>query len=294
MGKLLTLYENQKRVDPITPKHHGLNGQLIVSMTSYAPRFKWLHLTIKSLLEQTIIPDALVLWIAEEELNLLPDSVRALSKKIVIEPTKNLYSYKKIIPALRAYHQAHIVICDDDIYYPRGWLEGLVCGFGNFKRAVFAHSVHRFHYSPSGQIAPYYDWSFDVQDNKARQRSFDTLAVGVGGVLYPHGSLHPDVTDESLFTSLCPGGDDLWLYVMARLNGFLPVKVGNRLHPIFWPGTQSVGLFKENMYKNDDIAIAKLMAHYGKEIFNPAVDVEDGKQGAGSEVSLRFHAGTPS
>ncbi|MFC5581100.1 glycosyltransferase family 2 protein [Rhodanobacter terrae] len=267
MGKLLTLFEDQKRTSPITPKHHDLGSKLIISMTSYGPRFKWLHLTIKSLLEQTIIPDAIVLWIAEEEMGSLPNSVRELSDKITIAPTRNLYSYKKIVPALRAYPHAHIVICDDDIYYPRHWLEELVRSFAIFGKAILAHSVHRFHYLPNGQMAPYYDWSFDVQDNRSRTRSSDTIAVGVGGVLYPCGSLHSDVTDESLFTELCPRGDDLWLYVMARLNGFFPIKVGNRLHPIFWPDTQSVGMFRENMYKNDDVAISKLASHYGKEVF---------------------------
>ena len=267
-GKLLTIYEDQKKLNPITPKHHNLGSQLIVSMTSYGPRFKSLHLTLKSLLEQTVIPDAIVLWIAEEEISNLPNSVRALGASISIKSTKNLFSYKKIIPSLHAYPRAHIVICDDDIYYPRYWLEELVRNFGNFGNAILAHSVHRFHHLPSGQMAPYYDWSFDVQDNNSRARSYDTIAIGVGGVLYPRGSLHPEVTNESIFTKLCPRGDDLWLYVMARLNGFLPVKVGNRLHPIFWPGSQSVGMFKENMYKNDDIAIAELMSRYGNDIFS--------------------------
>ncbi|TAM63345.1 MAG: hypothetical protein EPN49_02390 [Rhodanobacter sp.] len=79
MGKLLAFYENQKRIAPIAPKRHGLDSQLIVSMTSYGPRFKWLHLTINSLLEQTIIPDAILLWISDDEINDLPDSVRDLS-----------------------------------------------------------------------------------------------------------------------------------------------------------------------------------------------------------------------
>ncbi|UJJ50339.1 MULTISPECIES: glycosyltransferase family 2 protein [Rhodanobacter] len=276
MGKLLLFYENQKLVAPIHSKHHGLDKKLIISMTSYGPRFRWLHLTIHSLLEQTVVPDMLVLWISEEEMENLPDSVNELSDKVNIRPTKNIYSYKKIIPTLHMYHDAHIVICDDDIYYPRHWLEELVCGLVSNRRAILAHMMHRFHFLPNGELAPYYDWSFDVQDNRARTRSSDTMAVGVGGVLYPSGSLHADVTDESRFSELCPKGDDLWLFVMSRLNGFLPVKVGNRLHPIFWPDTQSVGMFKENMYRggNDDIAISKLKSHYGNEIFNAVVTGE--------------------
>ncbi len=270
MGKLLAAYENQKSVFPIVPRPHRLDKKLIVSMTSYRPRFKWLHLTLSSLLEQTVIPDAIILWVSKEEIDELPKSVQRLDSKITILQTRDIYSYKKIIPTIHRFPHAHIVICDDDIYYPRNWLDELVVGFTNDSQSIPSHMVARYHYLSGGKLAPYYDWSFDVQDNKSRIRSSDIIANGVGGVFYPNGSLYSDVTNEALFMKLCPSSDDLWLYVMARLNGFLPVKVGNRLHPIFWPGTQSTGLFKENMYKNDDLAINNLIAYYGSEVFSTA------------------------
>jgi hypothetical protein len=267
MGRLLLQYERDKEDNPIAPSPHSLSGKLVVSLTSYKPRFQWLHLTLKSLLEQTVIPDAIALWIAESEVDDLPESVLSLKDRVAILPTADLKSYKKIIPTLARYPGAHVVVCDDDIYYPREWLAGLVSGVEECPDVIVARSVHRFHYLSEGRIAPYAEWSFDVQDDRARVRSLDIVPVGVGGVLYPPNSLHADVCDVSLFTSLCPSNDDLWLYVMSRLNGYLPIKVCGKLHPIYWPSTQDIGLFRENMYRNDDVAIDSLIRHYGAEVF---------------------------
>lgn len=267
MGVLLNLYEQEKIQFPITAKQHSLSSELIVSLTSHRPRFKWLHLTIESLLEQTARPDKLILWIANHEIGDLPKSLTTLAHKIEIRATEDLKSFKKIIPSLIAFPNAHIAICDDDIYYPRLWLQHLIEGSQANPTAIAAGAVHRFHTITAHQLAPYCDWSFDVQDGLARMPSRDTLPIGVGGVLYPPNSLHEDTTNIEILQELCPRGDDLWLYVMSKMRAYLPVKVGRKLQPIFWPGTQSHGLFLENMFQHDDIAIQKLSKRYGSKIF---------------------------
>ena len=42
---------------------------------------------------------------------------------------------------------------------------------------------------------------------------------GVGGVLYPPHSLHPEVSNEKVFMDICPHADDLWFYAMAVMAG---------------------------------------------------------------------------
>jgi hypothetical protein len=274
MGVLLNLYEHEKNQFPIAAKPHNLPSDLIISLTSHQLRFKWLHLTIESLLEQTIIADQIILWIAEGEMEELPQSVISLSEKIEIKGTKDLKSFKKIIPSILAFPNAYIVICDDDIYYPRLWLQNLIDGAQLNPNMIAAGAVHRFHATSEQQLAPYCDWSFDVQDNLARLPSQDILPIGVGGVLYPPNSLHEDTTRIELIQELCPRGDDLWLYAMSKMRNYLPIKVGKKLHPIFWPGTQNNGLFIENMFQHDDIAIHKLTQRYGPAIFQtPAINL---------------------
>lgn len=48
-------------------KRHGLSVPLIVSLTSYSLRFKKLHLTLKCLLNQSIEPDKIILWISYDD-----------------------------------------------------------------------------------------------------------------------------------------------------------------------------------------------------------------------------------
>ena len=65
------------------PKHsdaprHQLPSRLIVSLTSYPARFKTLGLTIRSLLDQTVKPDLIVLWVDHAAMASLPQSVTEL------------------------------------------------------------------------------------------------------------------------------------------------------------------------------------------------------------------------
>ena len=45
---------------------HGLPVPLIISLTSFPARYDTLHLTLKSLMGQSVRPDRVILWLAEE------------------------------------------------------------------------------------------------------------------------------------------------------------------------------------------------------------------------------------
>src|ERR1700733_9463682 len=59
-------------------KPHSLPGKLIVSVTSFPPRFGTLALALRSLLRQTVTADQTVLWIVHKDMPLLPRNVLAL------------------------------------------------------------------------------------------------------------------------------------------------------------------------------------------------------------------------
>ena len=54
------------------------------------------------------------------------------------------------------------------------------------------------------------------------------IQTGVGGVLYPPGSLKKEMIDEALFTRLAPTADDIWFWAAAVANGrhIIPVPFG--------------------------------------------------------------------
>jgi hypothetical protein len=111
---------------------HPLPGKLVESLTSYPPRFATLPLTLRSLLCQTVKPDRIVLGVSQDDEQKIPEAVRPLtSYGVEIRPTDDIKSFKKIIPAIRAFPDAFLVTADDDVYCAPHWLEDLTlasCG----------------------------------------------------------------------------------------------------------------------------------------------------------------------
>src|SRR5690554_2891317 len=93
----------------ITPREHDLDAPLIVSVTSYPKRFDVLSLTLMCLLKQTIRPDMVILWVAEDDLKQLPEDVLSMQMQgLKICQTEDIRSYKKLIPALQEMPNAYI------------------------------------------------------------------------------------------------------------------------------------------------------------------------------------------
>lgn len=243
-------------------RHHALPGKLVVSLTSYPKRFRDLHLTLKTLLSQTVKPDMLILWIARNDMDALPQNVRALEKRgLTIRPTDDLRSYKKIIPALIDYPDAFIVTADDDVYYPPHWLASLTGDYVPGEMSALSGRAHRIAFRGS-ELAPYDSWSFEIADNR---RGNDLFFTGVGGVLYPPGIFHPDVLDIDKIQKVCPSTDDIWLNWMVRLNGGAIRKVSTKLRFREWPGSQRVALQNDNRGDDggNDQQIARMISAYG-------------------------------
>ena len=246
---------------PRKGRPHDLGAELIVSLTSYPPRFSTLHQTIACLLDQTVRPDRLILWIALDDLRVLPKRVTNLETRgLEIRTCEDLRSYKKLVPVLEAFPEAFIATADDDLYYPPDWLEELVTGAD--RSTIVCHRAHRLVRRADGKLAPYLDWEFDVQDQRARESSSDLVPTGVGGVFYPPHSLHPMVANRALFEALCPHGDDLWFYWCARMADTPCRKVGGRLRLIVWEGTRESALWNSNERGGNDQMLRALQAKF--------------------------------
>jgi hypothetical protein len=241
---------------------HGLAHPLIVSLTSYPARFDTLALSLKCLLTQSIRPDRIVLWVAHRDFAALPPDVLALRREgLDIERTEDTRSFKKLIPALKAHQDALIVTADDDVCYPAHWLEQLIATYDPQAREVLATRVHRIVLDADGLPAPYLEWIFNIDPGPAHPLN---MATGVGGVLYPPGSLHAEVFDRDAFMKLCPLHDDLWFYFMARRAGWSVRKVGPRSSFISWPSSQRIALQHANVGDGGaDLQLARLIRRFG-------------------------------
>lgn len=240
---------------------HSLPGELVVSLTSFPARFRTLHLTLYCLLDQTVRPDRIVLWIAREDISALPRAVTKLQRRgLEIRACEDLRSYKKLVPALEAFPRAFIVTADDDLEFARDWLETLVEGASSMARAILCHRAHRSVSSSDGQFNDYLDWEFDVQDSRARLASTEIMATTGAGALFPPGALAEFVTDRTMFQRLCPDGDDLWFWWCARVVGTCTRKVGGVNRLFAWSGTEEVALWRVNRAGANDRMIRALSA----------------------------------
>lgn len=240
---------------------HGLKTPVVVSLTSYPVRFPVLAWTLRSLLRQTMRPDAVVLWLAEGDLAALPAEVSALQAEgLQIRPCADLRSYKKIIPALAAFPGSLIVTADDDVYYWPTWLQELVEARRTLGAPVICHRARLVQIGAAGPL-PYESWP---KAPKGRQAGPLILPTGVQGVLYDPAAFHPDVARIELFQSLAPTADDLWLYWMHRLGGSQPVCLGLGQRVLEWPDSQASALQSQNLaLLGNDRALAALIGRYG-------------------------------
>lgn len=251
---------------------HGLDRPLIVSLTSFPARFNVLHLTLKCLLSQTVKPDAVVLWIVHADGASLPHPVLALEHKgLTIRFCRDTKSFKKIIPALSAYPDSFIVTADDDMFYPDNWLEALVTEYAGNRSEVLCHRAHKIRLNDDGRPLPYRDWEFETS---CRSRSPLMFPTSGAGVLYPPGVFDLRVSDEAMFSSLCPTADDIWLYWMARLNGAVVRCIGSG-RVAEWPNVEGPRLSRDNLELRNDLAIAQMIGHFGLPLGSLEVGVPD-------------------
>jgi hypothetical protein len=245
---------------------HTLPGKLIVSLTSYPPRYPTLDLTLRCLLNQDIAPDALILWIADDDLKSLPRCVLKLrGHGLMIERCDDIKSYNKIIPALRAFPDAYIVTADDDRYYPSNWLSRFVEEYRS-PIEILCQEAYRIVRDLNGDLLPYNEWpSLSTLRGPTDTTRFGIFPIGSEGVLYPPRCLHPDVTDMEKAMRHCPHGDDIWLYWMAMRAGSVHrhIKHAGKINDE-WPGTVSNGLWlTRNCNGGNDEQIAAMIEAYG-------------------------------
>lgn len=254
---------------PISQKRkndYGLDAdsKIIVSLTSYPARISTVWITIASLLQQTMKPYKLILWLAEEQFpeHEIPDSlVRLKNRGLEIRFCDDLRPHKKYYYAMQEYPDHFIITADDDILYPEDHIERLWEGHKKYPDTVICHWSHRIDFDGHGDFVPYNDWI----DNGEEEPSFATLAVGCNGVLYPPGSLPTETFDKRKIAKISSGTDDLWLKCMEILNGRKTVNC-NHTVLIYYNilSTRKSGLWKGNTgeSRNNDTIWNQLMKLY--------------------------------
>jgi len=189
----------------------------VVSLTSIPPRLPTLHLTIRSLLRQDIPPKNIILWLNHSLEDQIPQKLSKLEGQVFkIKFRDHSSSHRKLVYALAEFPNETIVTCDDDVMYPSNWLNSLYNDHLEHPELVIAHQCRTISYDQNGELLPYKLWTPVDAFGFA---SHTILPIGCGGVLYPKGCLHSEVTNRKLYMDLAPRADDLWFKAMGLLAG---------------------------------------------------------------------------
>lgn len=201
-------------------------------MTSFPAAIPYAVEAVKSLLNGSVLPDKLVLYLTFSQFQEgeIPESLMRLSENNPVFEIRNydrdIRSYRKLIPALIDFPEAVVVTVDDDVWYHRHMLRDLLDLHAQIPDAVLAHRAKRIRLGKAYRSWSKYRW-YDFLFKRIH-RSFLNLQTGVGGVLYPPHSLKKEMLDEELFTKLAPSTDDIWFWAAGVANGFpvIPVPFG--------------------------------------------------------------------
>jgi hypothetical protein len=249
------------------PKHLD-EKSLIISLTSVGPRLHLIDLTLESLLSQSKQPDKIILWLSDE-ITLLPKKIEQYQARgIDVEMRRDVGPHTKLVYALAEYPNTAIVTADDDTLYPKRWFEELDEAYRKDNTAIHCHRAHMITLDNANKVKPYLQWKWLSQGESGPHDLI--FPTGVGGVLYPQGSLHPDATNPELFIKLCPKADDIWFKVMSYLKGSRCLKIRPNFTEFFTveQSQEIQNLGRANVRDGNNQQLDAVMQHYGIKFSN--------------------------
>jgi hypothetical protein len=233
-------------------------SDVVVSLTTHGPRVNRVHVTIESICAGTVRPARLILWLNPgPETATLPRALVGLQARgLEVKYVDNFGPHTKYFPyvASEPQHTRPLVTADDDVIYPRDWLERLLDA--HLAQPAYVHCYRARRVVLDGStLAPYNSWGFDTTGAP----SLLNFATGVAGVIYPPAMLQRLKECGDAFRAVCPKADDLWLHVIAIRNGFrIKQLAGQAVDHGVVRGTPASGLYHFNVIgTGNDAQIAK-------------------------------------
>lgn len=242
---------------------------VIVSLTSFPARIRTAYLAIESLFSQSLRPAKVVLWLSTEEMEGtdIPASLRRLCRRglEIRMVSSRLRSHNKLYFAAGEYKDSVIVTADDDIFYPRWWLEKLYGAHRQNPAEILCYRAHILRKSGGGSdlFIPYH--AMHCADSVGNfPPSFALLPTGVSGVLYPPGIFDGEFFDKEKFLALCANCDDIWYRLMSIRAGVKAARVfPYNLHFLPVPPLHRHALSPQNIYGgNNDISLTRAFSAY--------------------------------
>lgn len=190
---------------------------IVVSLTTYGDRFYDCYLSIESIMQGSILPNKIVLYLPNELYGTPAPKLlqNQMKRGLEVRYCDDIRSYTKLIYALKEYPDNNIVTIDDDILYPVDLLESLVNTHKLYPSMISANVVRPFPEGVNGYLIPLSKW-----DEAEYLQVYSRFVLeGYSGVLYPPYSLCDKVFDEYTYMNDCKTADDIWFSAMAMMKG---------------------------------------------------------------------------
>ena len=219
--------------DSFLHKESSFSPVLTVSLTSYGKRVgNSAPYAIYSILNQTVIPDRIVLNLDKETWNdnNIPVLLKKLKKNgVTIQFVEDIGPHTKLLPTLSRYPDDVIITVDDDVYYERNTIEELWSAYLASNRRTVICREGKCLIKEGNYFKPYSE-----QPNLSEfSDSPYKLPFGVAGVLYPPHIFSDEIFNIELIKRLCPKADDIWFGVMELIEGIQVEYIKNNS----WTGT---------------------------------------------------------
>lgn len=242
---------------------NSMQNKIIISITSWPPRYQTAHMVFQNIIRQAKAAKLMnrihiVLVLSEEEACDVRfrqdacDLIRRMEKLNVevIYDKGNIRSHKKLIPTIEKYPDNPILVVDDDVIQPDGWLQ-------TFVRDHDAHTEDIIYGQSNGNISVV-DGRIVEQTMRNTHPGEITVnakpANGAAGTLYPaHTFTDPRFFDRDLMMQLSPSSDETWQWAFAKIEGRTYRCLSSHNYPYCFGANQTYALCKENKDRYTEI-----------------------------------------
>lgn len=264
-------YLKRTQKNQISGLHQGERVvKYIVSLTSFPARIDQIWISIECILRQTVKPDAIYLWLAEEQFpdKILPKNLTDLqSRGLTIKfCDDDLKAHKKYYYSMLLHKDAYIITVDDDLYYDKHLLGNLFKIHIANPTLIATNRAHKITFTKEKKVDLYKNWEHVTTDSEP---SHLIMQTGGCGTLYPPAILKETAFDKKLIKDLCFYADDVWLKVTSILSNTMVVtnRKYNKDH-LSISTTQREKLVKTNVITGgNDSQVNNLLQYFDLDLY---------------------------
>ncbi|MEN3753689.1 glycosyltransferase [Mangrovibacter sp. SLW1] len=189
-----------------------------VNITTTFSRSSLCAATLWSLINQSVTPDAINLWISHE--SYLADSgfdeepewvaqLNSIKNIIKVRFTSNIGPYRKMIPALREANIDDIIVyADDDVIYGENWFAKLYDAYIKCKKKnVVATRVRIRQKNFFGKNKSYNLCKIETQNMLLTS---NYIITGIGGCILSKSNINEELLSIDDYKEIAPKTDDVW------------------------------------------------------------------------------------